>query len=235
MRSRSFLVVVGVVIVLLAGAGAVLAYDSSQRHTIADGIKVGGVDVGGMSADAASAKLAAAYRTRLADPLVLAFHRHRFVLQPRAAHASVDVGPSVQQALTRSRSDNIFVRTFRSLTGGAINDEIDPATRYSPAAVGALVTHVSRSLNTPARDASISYTGNSIHSVDDHTGIEVSASRLTHAIDAALLDPTASRVIRIPVATTQPKLTSHQLAARYPTIITVDRSAFTLRLWRHLH
>jgi lipoprotein-anchoring transpeptidase ErfK/SrfK len=235
MRSRSFLVVVGVVIVLLAGAGAVLAYDSSQRHTIADGIKIGGVNVGGMSAGAASAKLNAAYQTRLADPLVLAFHRHRFVLHPRAAHVSVDVAPTVQQALERSRSDNIFVRTFRSITGGAIHDEIDPQTRYSPAAVSALVAHVTHSLNNPARDASISYTGNSIHTVDDHTGIAVSASRLTQAIDAALLDPRASRVIRIPVATTQPKLTTHELAARYPTIITVDRSAFTLRLWRHLH
>src|SRR5205085_3990949 len=42
------------------------------------------------------------------------------------------------------------------------------------------------------------------------------------------------RVLRVPVRATEPKVTTAALAARYPTVITIDRAAFTLRLWKHL-
>ena len=47
MRSyRSLIAVVGVIGVLLAGAGAVYAYDHGHRDVIADGVTVAGIDVG---------------------------------------------------------------------------------------------------------------------------------------------------------------------------------------------
>src|SRR5215208_3432183 len=50
MRHRSFLLVAGFLVLLLAGAGAVYAYDHSRKDTIARGITVGGVRVGGLTA-----------------------------------------------------------------------------------------------------------------------------------------------------------------------------------------
>ena len=44
---RSLIAVVGVVVLLLAGAGAVYAYDHGHRNVIADGITIAGIDVGG--------------------------------------------------------------------------------------------------------------------------------------------------------------------------------------------
>jgi hypothetical protein len=54
-RKTKIAIVTGVVLVLL-GAGAAYAYDSSQKDTIAEGVTIGGVDVGGM--DAGEAKSA---------------------------------------------------------------------------------------------------------------------------------------------------------------------------------
>ncbi|MFL5830000.1 MAG: L,D-transpeptidase family protein [Solirubrobacteraceae bacterium] len=234
MRSRSFIAVAVVLVVLLGGAGAVLAYDSSNKHTIAKGVKVGGVDVGGMNVSKAQAKVRAVYRARFERPVVLRYHGQRFVLSARAAHITVDVDGSVQQALDRSRSDNLFVRTWRSLTGGSVSANIDPDLRYSEAAVKRLVSRVSRSLYVAPRNASISYSGDSIGTVESRTGISVRDQQLTDAVNQALTDPNASRHLRIPVVRTPAKVTSAQLAAQYPAIITVDRSAFTLKLWKGL-
>ncbi len=234
MRSRSFIAVAAVIVALLVGAGAVLAYDSAQRHTIANGITVGGVKIGGLSDARARARLTAAYRAKLAQPLVLHLHHRRFVLTPNAARVSVSVQESVQQALDRSRADNIFVRVMRSVTDGEIRANIDPQIRYSEAAVRRLVARVTRTLNQPAHDASISFSGESIGETTSTTGIAVRSSQLTATIDAALADPAAHRGIAIPVTRTRPKVTSAQIAAKFPTIITVDRSTFRLRLWKHL-
>jgi lipoprotein-anchoring transpeptidase ErfK/SrfK len=233
-RSRSFIAVALVVFILLAGAGAVLAYDSAQKHTIAHGINVGGIDVGGLNVSTAGAKVQATYRRRLGRNVVLRYHSRRFVLSARAVHLHVDVAGSVQQALDRSRSDNLFVRTFRSLTGGRINANIDPNVGYSEAAVKRLVAHVSSALYVAPRNASISYSGESIGTVASRAGITVRDQRLSDAVNRALTDPTVSRTIRIPVARTPAKVTTTQLSARYPAIITVDRGAFTLKLWRNL-
>ena len=220
--------------VLLAGAGAVLAYDSSQRHTIASGVSVGGVDVGGLTEAQARARLTTAYRARLDRALVLHLGHRRFVLSAKAARVGVNIDDSVQQALARSRADNIFVRVYRSLTGGQIHANIEPQIAFSSAAVRRLVARVSRTLNKPAQDASVVLSGDSIGNVSSVVGVAVDRSRLTSAIEAALADPAASRRITIPVTRTRPKVSTAELAAKYPTIITVDRSTFRLRLWKDL-
>jgi len=100
--------------------------------------------------------------------------------------------------------------------------------------VNALVARVARALDRSARDASLSYAADSLEKVPDRTGLTVRAAALSNALRTALTDPTASREITIPTTVARPAVTERQLAARYPTIITVDRTRFQLRLWKHL-
>ncbi len=66
-----FAVVAAFLVVLVVGVGAVYAYDSSKKHVIAQGVKIGGVDVGGMSDSEAKRALASAYLDKLKRPIVV--------------------------------------------------------------------------------------------------------------------------------------------------------------------
>src|SRR5690242_14098587 len=115
MRSRSFIAVAVGFVLLFAVAGAMLAYDSSQRNKIADGIKIGGVDVGGLTAAKASARVNAAYVTRLQRAVVVDYRGHRWTLPARATRVRINAGEAVSDALARSRSDGFFTRVYRGV------------------------------------------------------------------------------------------------------------------------
>ena len=70
MRTRSFLIVATLVVLLVVAAGGIYADDKSRENQIAKGITVGGVDVGGMKEAAARAKLRAAVLEPLNRPVV---------------------------------------------------------------------------------------------------------------------------------------------------------------------
>ncbi len=156
------------------------------------------------------------------------------MLEPRAAHVSVDIDGAVQQALARSREGTIFARVFRSLTGGRVDARIEPRMAFSRAVVNALVAPVTGALDRSPQDASLSYAADSLEKVPDRTGLTFRAAALWNALRTALTDPTAGREITIPTTVVRSAVTERQLAARYPSIITVDRASFQLRLWKHL-
>ena len=235
MRSyRSLIAVVGVVVVLLAGAGAVYAYDHGHRNVIADGITVAGIDVGGLKAAEARSKLHRRYERRLRRPVVASFHGQRFTLSPADAHVKVDIDAAVDQALERSQDGSIFTRAWRSATGGHVDASIKPQVRYSRAAVGELVDRVQHSLDQAPRDASLSFASDSITKVPERTGREVDTAALTDSLRTALQRPGARHRLTVPVEPVEPKVTIDTLARRYPAAITVDRGAFTLRVYQHL-
>jgi lipoprotein-anchoring transpeptidase ErfK/SrfK len=220
-------------VLLFGGAGALLAYDSSQAHTIAKGIRIGGIDVGGLDTARAAQRVRSAYASRLRRPLVVRYRGRRFVLTARRLHLGLNAGASAQQALDRTRSANFFTRAVRSLTGGEIHADIEPQLSFSGESVARFAAHIARAVNRAPRDAGISYSGSSIATVSSQTGIRVQQAQLINRIDDAL-GTGARRAIKVPVEATAPKVTTAQLAARNPTIITVDRGAFTLRLWKNL-
>jgi lipoprotein-anchoring transpeptidase ErfK/SrfK len=233
-RNRSFIIVGLTLIVLLGGAGGLLAYDSSRRDVIARGIKVGGIDIGGLTAAQARARLQSDYLARLNQPIVARFHAHRYIWRPRDAHVAIDIGGTVDQALQRSRDGNIFSRTIRSLTGGHVNLSLDPQVVYARSAVQDLVAKITKDLDRPAQDASISYSADSLARVDGKPGLVIRAGALRSALEDALTHPTARHQVAIPGMATKPKVSTTQLAAQFPAVITIDRGNFRLRLWRHL-
>jgi lipoprotein-anchoring transpeptidase ErfK/SrfK len=223
-------VLIAFAVVVVAGA---FAYDHSRRDTIAEGISVGGIDVGGMKADAARATLRRELLRGLREPVVVAYRGRRFTLTARTARVAVDLDALVAEALARSRDGSIVARVGREVTGGSIDAEIAPHVRYSRAAVAGFVGRVTGALDRPARDASIDFSATQLEPVAARTGVEVLPRRLRRAVVRALRAPTG-RAVRPAVRTLAPKVTTGQLAHKYPTIITVDRTNFRLRLWKDL-
>jgi lipoprotein-anchoring transpeptidase ErfK/SrfK len=214
-------------------AGAAYAIDRAHSDQIADGVRVGGVDVGGLSTDEARHRL----RKRLADslekPVAARFENRTFTLTPRQLRLRADIDGMVDAALNASRSGGFPSRVWRYATGASVDRRIAPRITYSAQALDAFVTGVARQINRPARDASVNATPASLNPVPSQQGLEVRTAELRGRLRAAI-DSDRHRTVPAPVNQVKPKVTTDELANRYPTFITIDRGNFQLRLWKDL-
>jgi len=234
MRQRSFIVVAVVLAALILGAVAVYAYDKTQNDVIANGVTAGGVDIGGMHSGKARTTLQRELVGALNRPVVVTSAGHRFKLSPTKAAVHVDVDSMIKQALSASHRGDIFTRAARAITGGSVHAHIPIAVTYSHPAVTRLVRRVQKRVNRAPVDATIGFSGGGVQKIDSRTGRAVETQSLTSEIGAELVQPTADHRVRAPVQITKPKVTTHELAQRYPRVITIDRSAFHLTLYVNL-
>jgi lipoprotein-anchoring transpeptidase ErfK/SrfK len=234
MRSRTLAVSAILIVALLAGAGGVYAFDNSREGTIAEGIKVNGVDVGGMSAARARETLRSALLEPLNRPVRVRYKGERFTLSQRQAAIGVDIDGSVQRALTRSRQGSVLTRAWREVRGQRIDADLEARVTYSSAAVRRLVARVQRKLDRTAVDAKLDLAGGQVDPQPSRDGLAVRAGRLRRDVESALLSTGARRSVRVRTQVVKPKVTTSQLADRYPAVIIVNRSAFKLTLYKRL-
>ena len=105
---------------------------------------------------------------------------------------------------------------------------------YSHPAVAQIVRRVQRKVNRTPVDATIGFVGGGVQKIDSRTGRAVDTQALSSEISAELVQPTADHRVKAPVRITKPKVTTRQLAQRYPRVITIDRSVFHLTLYVNL-
>lgn len=233
MLSRRFVVIASVLAILVGAALAAYAYDHGRRGRIADGVRIGSVDVGGLKPAAARSRLRRELLEPLGKPVVVTAGKQRFTLTARRARVAMNLDGMVDEAVRRSREGSIFSRIGRDVTGGTLDADLRPTIGYSHAAVDRFVADVvARSTRKP-QDAHLSFTATSLESVASQDGLTVDGRRLGRAVRRALTSPTDRRVTAL-MHTVKPAVTTDDLAAKYPTAITVDRSGFRLRLWRNL-
>ncbi len=232
MRQRSFIFVAVVIVALLAGTVAAVAYDSSRDDLIASGVTVAGVDVGGMHAAEARRIVARELRKPLSRPVAVMHGTWKFELTAREAGVHADVDGMVDEALAASRNGNIVTRVARDLTGGEEDAQVPPRVTYSRAAVRRLVERVKTKVDRPARDAKVDFP--SLDRVKEQPGFKVNAASLEQRVEQALSVPGVDRRVAAPVDRIQPKVTRAQLAKRYPVLLVADRDNFQLRLYKKL-
>jgi lipoprotein-anchoring transpeptidase ErfK/SrfK len=233
MHRKSIIRVAVVVAVLIVGAVALYAYDSSHEDQIAEGVTVSDVDVGGMKTDEARQVIRHQVAADIERALAIKYKNHRFVIAPRQVGLRADVEGMVDDALEKSRDGNIIGRSFRDLTGGEEDVEIQPRVLYSRAAVDRTVRRVEKGLNRPTLDAKLNFPA--LTRVKEQPGWEVSAAELRARIQKGLTVPVgAGREVTAPVRVTQPKVTRQDLARKYPQLIVVNRPGFQLKYYRDL-
>src|SRR3954447_10623598 len=157
MRHRSFIFLAVFLAALIFGAVAVYAYDSSRDDEIAKGVTVAGVDVGGMTAAQARRVVQDQVAGPLEKPVAVVYKGKRFSLSPQDAGLHADVGGMVDEALAKSRDGSIVSRVARDMTGGEEDAQVPARVAYSKAAVAKLVERVQKSVDQPAKDASLSF------------------------------------------------------------------------------
>jgi lipoprotein-anchoring transpeptidase ErfK/SrfK len=234
MRSRSFAAVSLLIVAMLVVAGAVHAYDSGREDEIAAGVRIAGVDVGGLTEEQARERV----RQELAAPLrrsvVARAGDRRFKLTAKAARVRVDVDGMVADARERSRGGTVLSRTWRGVTGAELDVDVEPRVAYSDAAVRRFVKRVRSRASRKPRDAKVDFSAASLSIQRARTGRAIDPQRLRNDVVAALGDPGGDRRIVAKLRKTKPKVGTKQLAKKYPTIVTIDRGSYRLRLFKKL-
>lgn len=225
-------------IVALAAAGALVAaafaYDRARNDTIAPGVRVGGVEVGGLDRQVARAKLERELLNPLREPIVLSRATRSWRLTAREARISADVEGSVDAAVERSREGNFLARAVRGIAGSELSVDVQPRTTYDDHAIVRLLDRVRRAIEREPREASVDFTATSVEPVPSAAGLRVPATGLHRRIRAAIVSPTAKRTFTVHMRKVRPKVTTGELAKKYPTLVMVDRGGFRLRLYKNL-
>jgi lipoprotein-anchoring transpeptidase ErfK/SrfK len=234
MRTRVVLIAAVLGVLLLAGAGAVYAYDQSRADQIGEGVRIGGVDVSGLSPEQARAKLRRAVLDPLTEPVVVRALGKRYRLTPEQAAVTVDIDGSVEAALDRSRDGNMLVRTWRGIRGESLDAEVELDIGYSKRAIAKLVKRVRKDVDEPAVNASVDLESGSVEPQPSKEGRRLLAKKLKRQVRRRLLDVGGAKRVRARTEVVEPEVTTAELAKKYPAVLVVNRSAFQLTLYKNL-
>ncbi|HET9162829.1 MAG TPA: L,D-transpeptidase/peptidoglycan binding protein [Solirubrobacterales bacterium] len=222
---------VGALFVLV---GAAFAYDGSQDGVIAEGVSVGGVDVEGM--DEAEAKRAV--RRQLLAPLRhslrVGYDGESWTLDGKRLQVRANLDRAVEEALDASRSGGFPTRVVRYVTGGSVDRDVPAGIAYSQRTINRFVRHVAGEIDREAQNADVEASGDSLEITPAKYGRKLRDNLLTRQLRAAVLNADADHTIAARTHPVKPEVTAKEVAAEYPSYLTLDRATFTLRLWEHL-
>jgi lipoprotein-anchoring transpeptidase ErfK/SrfK len=198
-------------LLIAAPAGAQLTH-------IRAGMSAAGVDLSGLTVPDATAKLDAELGPRLVPDLLIGVAGRPWVLKMADAKLKLD-------------SDRTAKRALYAPAGVT---QVAPAISHSHLAVAAFVAAIAKQVGKPARDARIKITLRHIYRQRSRPGRGLDVAAATKAIDAAIDDPAAPRVLHQPLTRVRAKVNANDLARVYNTVITIDKAQFRLRLFKGL-
>jgi lipoprotein-anchoring transpeptidase ErfK/SrfK len=210
------------VLLTLAFSIALAAPAQAQDPRINSGVSAAGVDISGLTLQEAAAKLSTAHAAILARPVLVSSAGHRFDLVPAKVGYKFDALRTARRA---------FQQGYQPHDGPL---DVNLYVTYDKRKVTAFARKVIAGVTVAARDARVHIKLTRIAKVPSRTGRTLKLDPLKAAIRAALIDPRVSRTVKPKLVRTRPKVTTAGLGKAYATVITIDRSSFTLRLFKHL-
>ncbi len=234
MGRKTQIAVITAVILVVLGAAAAYAYDSSQKDKIAEGVRVAGVDVGGLDEDAAAALVRKRLLAPLRHSLRVSFDGESWELPGAKLKVRADIDGAVEEAVAESQDGGLPGRLVRYVTGGEVSESITPQVTYSERAINRFVRHVAEEINREPQNASVEASAESLLVVAGENGRKLRDNLLTEDLNAAVLNATAPRTIVARVHATEPEVTKSEVAAEYPSYLTLDRANYALRLFENL-
>jgi lipoprotein-anchoring transpeptidase ErfK/SrfK len=222
------------VVLVVAAVVAMNVYDHGRRDRIAPGIAIGGVPVGTLTDAQARAKVDAALHERLNQDVVVRAGEHRFTLAAEKLHRHVDVAALVSEAVGMSHRGGIVTRTLHGLKGTPVHADLPISVEYSKTAVQQLAAHVGKTLDQQPVNATVTPAATGLKETAGHDGVRVAEAPLRKRLNSALAKPVVLKSVSARLVPVHPKVSTADLADKYPSYIIVDRKHFTLRLFRHL-
>ena len=234
MGTKTSIAVLIAAVLLVVVVGGAWAYDSSQKDKIADGVTIGGVDVSGLDEDEAAAKVHRKLVAPLRSSLKVSFDGETWKLTGEQLKIRADIDAAVAEAVEDSQEGGLPGRLVRYVSGGEVDESIAPEVAYSVPAVNRFVRRVAEDINQEPQNADVEASGESLTVVAGQPGRKLRDNLLEKDLKAAVLNANAPHTIKAKVHSIAPEITKQEVAAEYPSYLTLDRSTFTLRLWKNL-
>ena len=233
MRKFQIFCVFFVTLLLLAAVGA-YAWDSSRSDQIAEGVTIGGVDVGGLNEEEAAALVRRKLLAPLQGSLRVTFRDRSWELQGEKLKIRANVDAAVEEAIEDSQDGGLPGRLVRYVSGGEVDESIQPGITYFEPAINRFVRRVAEDINRDPQNADVEPSGAELIVVAGKDGLKLRDNLLEKELKAAVLNANASDTIVAHAHSIAPEVTKQEVAAQYPSYLTLDRSTYTLRLWKNL-
>ncbi len=234
MGRRAQIVVVAVLIFLIGGAVAAYAYDGSTKDELADGVTISGIDVSGMTREQAGEAVNNQVLAPQRKPVEVTFKKQKFDLPADKLNIKADVEASLDRAFEASREGSLPTRVIREVTGASVDARIPVDVTYSEPAVNQFVRDIADGIEKEPVDASVSAGPDSLSVVKAENGYKLRDVLLTEELSSLLDSGKGKRKLAADINVTKPTVTTAEVAAKYPTFLTLDRTNFQLKLWKDL-
>jgi lipoprotein-anchoring transpeptidase ErfK/SrfK len=223
-KARASLLAVAVALLAAIAAPAASAQGPRPGELIAPGVTAAGVDLSGATLQIAEDRLTALLTAKLNRDVIVHAPGRTMRLKASEAKLTFDARRTARRALYAGRK----------LQPGQTVD-VGLALSHARLPVRAFAQQVARETRIAPRNATVRITIRRIVKRRARAGSEIDATALAAAIDAALDQPRASRVLRPQRTVRVPaEVNANDLPRIYGTVLTVDRANFKLRLFKRL-
>jgi lipoprotein-anchoring transpeptidase ErfK/SrfK len=200
------------------------AHAQEPEPVIRPGVTVAGVDVGGQPLSQAAGTIDRAFRHQLVTRNVsVRVGGKGYSLRTRKVELVFDPARSARRAYIAGNT-----------TPAPAPVDVLPWTSYDKKKLAAFVARVDRGARVAPRDATVRITLRRMIRRSSQSGREMNDKGLAKALTAALTDPRAARQVRAKRKIVRARVRAKDLANRYGTVVTIDKSSFRLRLFKRL-
>jgi lipoprotein-anchoring transpeptidase ErfK/SrfK len=225
---RAFTLLVLTLSIPALAASAARAQTPPQEERIRAGVTVSGVDVGTLTVAEATAKLEQTLGPVFARDVVVVARGKRFALKMADIRFRFRAERTALRALYAGRS------APPAADGTLPPTSATPSVSYRRRPVWRFVRATARRVNVAARDARVKITLTRLIKRPGRKGRSMAVAPVVNAIQKVVADAAVPREIASRIAPVTPKIRTKELAKAYPSVITIDRDHFRLRLFKRL-
>lgn len=203
----------------------------APEQRIPPGVFAGGIDLSNLTIPEAEAKLHELDEP-LAEPVIVAVAGKRWKITPKAVRFAFDHNRTARRAYQQGTQNP----PDQSQAGGtAARLDVPLAVTLRRGIVKAIVGKINKRVYIRPRNATLRITLRKMIRRKAKTGRDLRNKRVRAAIEAALVNPdAAARLLKPGRRTVKPKIRKRDLPRVYPTIVTIDKANFRLRLFKRL-
>jgi L,D-transpeptidase-like protein len=210
-----------VALLLAAPAAAQLPPPAPEPERIAAGVSAAGVDLSELTVPEAATRLRAELGRRTREPIAIRVAGRRFSLSPRRVRLRIDYRATARRALRVSRR-------------GLAPPNVPPILSLRRKAVRRFVLELRERVELLPRDATLTITLRRMIRHRSYGGRKLRERQLLVRIVKVLREPQRPREVRGTRRRIEANVTWDELERLYPTVLTIDRGGFRLRLFKRL-